>query len=539
MHFFCSVSTCILCILIIPVARTIVTNTSSIRDEIVNVLFDGYQNNVSPGELTHNQTVVVVWIAISAITSVDVRKMEFTTDFLLRQRWYDPRLAWDHIPKYAKYTKNIVSPTFKEIMWLPDLFFRNGKEGRLHNMTCDNLLIRIEPDGMILYSQKITMRLACQMDLRNFPMDTQECGMDIGSYGYTLNQLRFLWHNETPISIKEDLQISEFDPPKTITPFDCSSLYATSTGQYACLQATFLLSRKLGYWCFVTYIPNILIMIVSWLNFWVNLEATPARVNLSLLTLLGLITQASGYASTLPRVSYLKAIDVWTTACYAFNSGVLLEFAIALHVSRRHKTAEWRSQVRKIVRRELVRWCYACQQEFTLRGPSASVSYLLDSKELGKLAASTDSVTSAAVTLRRKSNSPTRSVSDRLGDSGYLRRRESAKPLASQNVYSMTELYESENNDVSACGLGTAQTDALLPQAKKHSSTKKPRVSEVDRYMLCVECPMTKPNYLHVRKESVELEEQNSEQTGFDSPTQKEGELGVFERNVLMRYFIS
>ncbi|CAL8094658.1 unnamed protein product [Calicophoron daubneyi] len=401
--------------------------------------------------------------------------MEFTADMMLRQAWSDPRLAWSHIPRFANYTKNIVTPKFRDEIWLPDLFFRNGKQGRLHKMTCENFLIRIQPDGYVLYSQKITMRLACQMELQNFPMDTQKCGMNIGSYGYTLNQLRFVWRNETPVTLPKDIQISEFDSPAHVDTYDCSKEYSTSTGQYTCLQASFLLSRKLGHWFFVVYIPNILILIVSWLNFWVNLEALPARVNLSLLTLLGLITQASGYATTLPRVSYLKAIDIWTTACYAFNSGVLLEFAIALHVSRRKKISDWHTQVRKLVRRELVRWCYACQQESSTRGISANAAYVSDEQQ------PLPYVTSASLavcTLRKRSVS---GEQDQPLPELFGKRKVNSQEVMNKMLAQLEE-YDAEIPAPPPKSPGAAQLDHLIPPPAAKGPPKRATVSEVDSY---------------------------------------------------------
>nr|QQY02455.1 glycine receptor subunit beta [Cryptocotyle lingua] len=449
----------------------------SIRDEIINNLFINYKNHVRPSEHTQNETVVTVYISISAITSVDVRNMEYTVDMLLRQAWRDPRLAWEHIPHYANYTKNIVSPKFKTKIWLPDLFFRNGKEGRLHKMTCENLLIRIQPNGDVLYSQKITMRLDCQMQLHTFPMDTQECEMNIGSYGYTLEQLRFVWRNETPVSLPPDLQISEFDPPKEVVPQDCSNQYKTSTGQYTCLNVTFLLSRQIGYWLASTYIPNILIMVVSWLNFWVSLEATPARVNLSLLTLLGLITQSTSYASTLPRVSYIKAIDVWSIACIMFNSGVLLEFAVASHLSRRRKVSEWQVDVRKMVRGELARWCTACQQQYNQRGPSAAMAYLATSQQAVKTPQFIDSAAAAAHAIQNASMSDSPShMSVRMTKSGLMSLMQTKK--------SPYKALISEPFDPSVGGgnFETAQSDAALENQEPKPPPKPPAVNEIDSY---------------------------------------------------------
>uniref|UniRef100_A0A0M3I2E2 Neur_chan_memb domain-containing protein n=1 Tax=Ascaris lumbricoides TaxID=6252 RepID=A0A0M3I2E2_ASCLU len=54
-----------------------------------------------------------------------------------------------------------------------------------------------------------------------------------------------------------------------------------------------------------------MLVIVSWVSFWLDRTAVPARITLGVTTLLTMTTQASGINAKLPPVSYTKAIDVW------------------------------------------------------------------------------------------------------------------------------------------------------------------------------------------------------------------------------------
>jgi hypothetical protein len=56
--------------------------------------------------------------------------------------------------------------------------------------------------------------------------------------------------------------------------------FISNPGQYARLSLSFLLQRHIGYFIFQTYLPSILIVILSWVSFWINHEATSARVAL-------------------------------------------------------------------------------------------------------------------------------------------------------------------------------------------------------------------------------------------------------------------
>ena len=45
--------------------------------------------------------------------------------------------------------------------------------------------VRITPDGTVSYSQRLTLAAGCSMNLVKFPLDSQTCKLEIGSFGYT------------------------------------------------------------------------------------------------------------------------------------------------------------------------------------------------------------------------------------------------------------------------------------------------------------------------------------------------------------------
>jgi len=56
---------------------------------------------------------------------------------------------------------------------------------------------------------------------------------------------------------------------------------------------------------------------------------------LGLLTVLTTTTMSGGARSSLPRVSYIKAIDVWMIVCLVFVFSSLIEYAIVNVLARR------------------------------------------------------------------------------------------------------------------------------------------------------------------------------------------------------------
>ena len=59
-----------------------------------------------------------------------------------------------------------------------------------------------------------------------------------------------------------------------------------------------------------------MIVVMSWVSFWLNRGAAPARVGLGVTTVLTMTTLISSTNSALPKISYVKSIDVYLAACF-------------------------------------------------------------------------------------------------------------------------------------------------------------------------------------------------------------------------------
>ena len=87
----------------------------------------------------------------------------------------------------------------------------------------------------------------------------------------------------------------------------------------------------MGYYLIQIYIPSSLIVIISWVSFWLNRGATPARVGLGVTTVLTMTTLISSTNSALPKISYVKSIDVYLAACFFMVFASLLGKQAQLH----------------------------------------------------------------------------------------------------------------------------------------------------------------------------------------------------------------
>uniref|UniRef100_A0A672HWX2 Glycine receptor subunit alpha-4-like n=1 Tax=Salarias fasciatus TaxID=181472 RepID=A0A672HWX2_SALFA len=270
-------------------------------------------------------------IFINSFGSITETTMDYRLNVFLRQKWNDPRLAYREYPDDSLD----LDPSMLDSIWKPDLFFANEKGANFHEVTTDNKLLRIFQDGSVLYSIRLTLTLSCPMDLKNFPMDIQTCTMQLESFGYTMNDLIFEWLSENPVQVADDLTLPQFVLKEEKDLGYCTKYY--NTGKFTCIEVKFHLERQMGYYLIQMYIPSLLIVILSWVSFWINMDAAPARVGLGITTVLTMTTQSSGSRASLPKVSYVKAIDIWMAVCLLFVFAALLEYAAVNFVSRQHK----------------------------------------------------------------------------------------------------------------------------------------------------------------------------------------------------------
>ncbi|XP_055689330.1 glutamate-gated chloride channel isoform X8 [Lutzomyia longipalpis] len=277
--------------------------------------------------ITDGPAVVRINLFVRSIATISDIKMEYSVQLTFREQWLDERLKFNDVGGRLKY----LTLTEANRVWMPDLFFSNEKEGHFHNIIMPNVYIRIFPFGSVLYSIRISLTLACPMNLKLYPLDRQVCSLRMASYGWTTDDLVFLWKEGDPVQVVKNLHLPRFTLEKFLTDY-CNS--KTNTGEYSCLKVDLLFKREFSYYLIQIYIPCCMLVIVSWVSFWLDQGAVPARVSLGVTTLLTMATQTSGINASLPPVSYTKAIDVWTGVCLTFVFGALLEFALVNYASR-------------------------------------------------------------------------------------------------------------------------------------------------------------------------------------------------------------
>jgi len=253
-------------------------------------------------------TTVLVNLFVRSFEKIDDVKMEFSVQITFRQQWNDNRLSFNNIGGKIKY----LTLTERNKVWMPDTFFRNEKDAKFHDIIQPNLYVRVFPNGDVLYSIRVSLTLACPMDLKLFPLDTQTCHLTIASYGWTANDLIYTWKHPNPVQLATNLFLPGGFELARYADSKCD--VETATGLYSCLSVDMMFKRQLSYYVFTIYIPTFMTVCVSWMSFWLDHKSAPARVALTITTLLAMSTTTSSINNSLPPVAYLRPSTSGTTS---------------------------------------------------------------------------------------------------------------------------------------------------------------------------------------------------------------------------------
>ncbi|KAI4495602.1 hypothetical protein M0802_008614 [Mischocyttarus mexicanus] len=181
--------------------------------------------------------------------------------------------------------------------------------------------------------RRLTIKAGCPMNLEDFPMDTQRCPLKFGSFGYTTRDVIYKWNSARQVAIAEDMKLSQFDLVANPTA-NHSTTPPLSHAEYSMLLVYFHLQRHMGNFLIQVYGPCILLVVLSWVSFWLNREATADRVSLGITTVLTMTFLGLEARTDLPKVPYPTALDFFVFLSFAFIFATIIQFAVVHYFTK-------------------------------------------------------------------------------------------------------------------------------------------------------------------------------------------------------------
>jgi neurotransmitter-gated ion-channel len=276
---------------------------------------------------------VLVGIHITNVAQIDEVLERFQIRGTLFARWRDDRLAG----KLGQAIDPVRVFKPGEI-WQPELEMVNAVTPReSHDIT-----MTVDPGGSVDYAEGFSANLSTPFSLERFPFDSQ-------SLLTVIRPLRSAYQNLVLVADSGRSEIGQ-EPWVSLVQWrlgdlTASTRSATTIKGYAPLPEidfNLRVRRKYFFYIWKVFLPLLVMVIISWSTFWVQITDQYSQITIALTTILTVIAFAFSISQTLPKVPYLTLIDAFFLTSYLFVFLAILEL-IMIHnllVAQRERTAK-------------------------------------------------------------------------------------------------------------------------------------------------------------------------------------------------------
>uniref|UniRef100_A0A915JZN5 Uncharacterized protein n=1 Tax=Romanomermis culicivorax TaxID=13658 RepID=A0A915JZN5_ROMCU len=198
-----------------------------------------------------------------------------------------------------------------------------------------------ESDGHIGFLRKMKLKAPCRMDLKMFPFDKLQCIVMVESYSYNTQEVRLKWH-VPPVTFLKEVDLPDF----RLVHYETQHINVTyPNGIWDQLHVSFNFSRRYGFYLFQAYFPTSLTVISSWVGFYLDVKSVSARITLAVSSLLALTFQFGTVLKHLPRVSYVKCLDIWMISSVGFIFFTLVELVVVCQLARHEYQMDMKAKI--------------------------------------------------------------------------------------------------------------------------------------------------------------------------------------------------
>lgn len=286
-------------------------------------------------------TEVAVSLYVIDIDSIDDVKQRFSIDFFVNISWQDSRLA---LEESLRAGRNRTLPL--DEIWSPRGLIVNDR-GLNRQLP---LVADIDDLGRVQYRQRFSGDLAVDLDLREFPFDTQHLPITIVSYQYSPDEVRFA--SPTALSMDDRLSNADDWQYKMLEPEIGDFTIAAAGVVRPQLTIVIEAQRNARYYLLTMLLPITLILFMAWTAFWLQPNIIPPRIGISTASIFSLIAFGFSIRLSLPPVAYLTKTDVFVIGSMLM---VFLALGVAVISSRWANSDRVESALRL---NAIARWVY-------------------------------------------------------------------------------------------------------------------------------------------------------------------------------------
>ena len=237
------------------------------------------------------------------VDEIDDVSQRFSVDLFVTVSWRDERLTQ---PEERRSGQDRQIPL--DEIWGPRALIINDR-GLTPQLP---KVVNVDDSGTVTYRQRLSGELATNLEFKEFPFDTQRLPIDVVSYLYSPDEIRFapgLHIGVTDSFSVEGWRLEMLEPEV--------GEFTIPTAGVVRPRLTFVVEaeRNSRYYLLTMFLPMALIVFMAWTAFWIQPNIVPPRIAISTASIFSLIAFGLSIRLGLPPVSYLTRADLFVIGC--------------------------------------------------------------------------------------------------------------------------------------------------------------------------------------------------------------------------------
>jgi len=281
--------------------------------------------------------VVRVGLSIRNLAAVDEVKENWQVTGLLTAKWSDPSL------RYRPGRRGQLFRDLPDDLWKPEFEFTN-------EVTPANFRFvdfYAEPDGTVVYTQAFSATLSTSLDLRRFPFDSQLLSVVVQAGGDDLDSTILKPdHADSALPNRAYAGLAQWVP---VSLTESSGTVAGSASRAHDVEFALKVRRNSRSYLWKFIVPLLLLVIISWVTFWLSHEEfkTKDQLQSAVATLLIVVAFNITASSLLPKTEYITYIDALLFTCFIFVV-VAIATIVGIHLLQINHSQERALSMRRL-----------------------------------------------------------------------------------------------------------------------------------------------------------------------------------------------
>jgi hypothetical protein len=292
--------------------------------------------------------------------SIDPIKGSAMMDVYFRSMWQDKRLQHNATSK-AQFA--VDANWVKAQIWHPDFHWKEALSAKvvrwcaqypcvdLQLTTCclqNNGLVEVDNDGSVFQSSSMTFEVKVAMDFLKLPFDSHTIQLTVESYSQENVEIVFRHPGGNGLNVEQWDSAENKQGQWTlqgVAAMEGVQSFNLSAGvvDYSYAQIQIKFKRISTAYIWTAIIPSVMFSLISYVSFYIDPAAAPARVAMTMICTLTSMASISRVASSVPPLGYLSWLSTYLYGTFFFSVVSVLCFGI-VHNARRVAEASKKKQ---------------------------------------------------------------------------------------------------------------------------------------------------------------------------------------------------